>query len=349
MRRAFCLLCLALSLPALGGELSFDFERLPLDEQPPGFTNLLYGKGRPGEWKIIMDDVPPLFAPVTTNAPVLIKQPVLAQLSRNPTDERFPLLIYEKEKFGDFTLTTKFKIVDGVIEQLAGIVFRVQDETNFYVIRANAMDNSLRFYKVVNGIRAPMIGPRIEVARNVWYELKINCEGNKIRAWLNGKEAIPPVTDNTFSEGRIGYWTKSDAVSYFADTKITYTPRERRAQVLVRTALDKYSRLKGLKISTLDENGEPHVVASKDEHDVGTAGIEAEKASITRGAIFIAKAKGTVTVIMPMRDRNGDPMAAVSVTMDSFPGQTQQNAIVRASPIVKEMQKQVRSLQQLTQ
>src|SRR6185295_10062518 len=162
-------------------------------------------KGSPGDWKIIMDDVPPLIAPATPKAPVVTRKPVLAQSSRNPTDERFPLLLYNKETFSDFTLTTRFKIVDGVMEQLAGIVFRVQDETNFYVIRANAMDNTVRFYKVVNGLRGPMMGPKMEVPPNVWHELKIDCRGNQFRAWLNGREINPVITDSTFSTGKIGY------------------------------------------------------------------------------------------------------------------------------------------------
>jgi len=338
---------LVLSLPARGAEISLDLDQFPIGEQPPGFTNVLYGSGKPGEWKVIMDDVPPLIEPATTQAPVVTKRPVLAQLSRDPTDERFPLLIYEKEVFGDFTLTTHFKIVDGVIEKLAGIVFRFQDETNFYVIRANAQDKTVRFYKVVNGLRAPMLGPRMEVPLGVWQELKISCEGNTIRAWLNGKEAIPSIKDNTFSSGRMGFWTKSDAISYFRDTKIIYTPLESQAQVLVREALEKYPRLRGLKISMLDENGEAHVVASKDPDDIGSIATDAAKGAITRGTIFFGKDKSTVIVTMPLHDRNGEPIAAVSVTMNSFAGQTEQNAIIRATPIVKGMQAHARPLNEM--
>lgn len=349
MRRLYLWVWLVLSLPALGAELSFNFEESTVNEQPPGFTNVLYGKGKPGDWKIIMDEVPPLIAPATPQAPAVTKRAVLAQLSRNPTDERFPLLLYDKETFGDFTLTTRFKIVDGLMEQLAGIVFRVQDETNFYVIRANAMDNTVRFYKVVNGARGPMLGSKLEVPRDVWHELKIDCKGNQIRAWLDDKEAIAQVSDSTFSAGKIGFWTKSDAISYFADTRITYTPRESLAHMLVRAMLDKYPRLRGLKISTLGKNGEPRVEASKDAKEIGAAGNKSEKDTINKGSIFVGKGKDTVTVVMPLRDRDGEPIAAVTITMDSFTGQTEQNAIARALPMVKEMQKQAQSLQELTE
>jgi hypothetical protein len=342
-------LWVVLSLPASGAELSFKFDEAPINEPPPGFTNLLYGKGASGEWKVIMDDVKPLIEPATTKAPVVTRKPVLAQVSHDPTDERFPLLLYEKEQFDDFTLTTKFKIVEGVVEQLAGIVFRVQNETNFYVIRANSMDNTLRFYKVVNGLRAPMVGPKVEVPANVWHDLKIECKGNQIRAWLNGQEAIPLVTDSSYQVGRVGFWTKSDAISYFSDTTITYVPREPPAKALVQRTLKKYSRLKGLKLSTLDANGEPRVIASGNPAEVGTAATETEKQTIVDGTILYGADKSSSTVVMPLRDRNGEPIAAVSVLLERFPGQTERNAVIRATPILKEMQKGVHSLRELTE
>lgn len=349
MRRITCWLYLILSLPVLGAELTIRFTDLPLNEPPPGFTNVLYGRGQPGDWRVIMDDVKPLIEPATPNAPSVTKQPVLAQLSRNPIDERFPLLLYEKEIFSDFTLTTRFKIVDGVLEQLAGIVFRVQDETNFYVIRANAFDKSLKYYKVINGVRTPLIGPNINIEQNVWYDLKIECKGNQFKAWLNDKEALPTIVDSSYARGRIGFWTKSDAISYFSDIHMTYIPSERLAQVIVRDMMKKYPNLIGLKITTLNANGEPRIVASNDAGEIGALGTEKEKASIEKDAMFYGRDKKVATLQVPLRDRNGEPVAAVSVLLKPFKGQTEQNAFARAIPIVKEMQLRVPSLQELVE
>ena len=52
---------------------------------------------------------------------------------------------------------------------------------------------------------------------------------------------------------------------------------------------------------------------------------------------------------MPLTDRNGDPVAAVRVELKSFPGETQDSAVDRTRTIVKEMQAQVVSGQELTQ
>jgi len=91
------------------------------------------------------------------------------------------------------------------------------------------------------------------------------------------------------------------------------------------------------------------VIASKDETEIGQPGSETELNVIHNNSIYYAKGKTSVTVIMPLRDRNGDGIAAVRVIMKSFPGQTEQNALARAVPIVKEMQGRIRSLQDLVE
>jgi 3-keto-disaccharide hydrolase len=349
MRMLFLGLWLGVSLSVLGAERVFDFQDSPVDKTPAGFRSVVAGGGKPGDWKIVMDEVPPLLAPLTDKAPVVTRRAVLAQLSQDPTDEHFPILIFDGDTFTDFTLSTRFKLVRGGLEQMAGIAFRLQDERNFYVIRASGLGKNLRFYKVVGGQRSNPIGPELEIAKGVWYQLKIQCQGNQIRCWLNGKQMIPTLTDNTFASGKIGFWTKSDSVSYFADTKIVYTPREPLAQVIVRDTMAKNSRLEGLQIYTLNEKGEPRLVASKNEKEVGTAGGPEEKDTITHGSIYYGKEKKVVSVVMPLRDRNGDPIAAVRLKMRSFAGQSEQNALVRARPIVKEMQARVQTLEELTQ
>lgn len=349
MRRQIFWLLLVLSLPAFGAELTFDFSKFPPNETPSGFTSLLYGKGQPGDWKVVMEAEPPAIAPATAKAPMVTRRAVLSQLKQDPTDERFPLLVYDGETFGDFTLTTQLKITGGGLEQVAGIAFRLQNETNFYVIRANAMDNNLRFYKVVDGTRSPMLGPSVPVPLGEWLTLKIECRGNEIRAWFNGKEAIKLITDTSFMSGKIGYWTKSDSLCSFGDTHITYQPRQILAQSIVDDLMKKYSRLYDLKIYMLDEQGEPRVVASKNPQDLGSAGDNPQKQAIARGAIFVAKNRKDVSVVLPVRDKNGDPMAAVVVDMESFRGQTRENAIIRATPIVQAIQARAHTPAELKQ
>ncbi len=344
------LLLLLSALPLAAAERTFDFSNVAEGQTPPGFRSTVVGKGKPGDWHIVMDDVAPLLAPLTPGAPSIAKRSVLGQFSQDATDEHFPLLIYEGEVFDNFTLTTRFKIITGVIEQMAGIAFRIQNESNFYVVRASSLGNNFRFYKVVNGERGILIGPEIKVPSGVWHELGIECKGNEIHCLLDGKEAIPTLTDNSFSKGKIGFWTKSDSITYFADTKITYTRKDPPVDAILRDVLKKYPRLLGLDIYVPgDDPAKPRLLASKDTTKVGQFGGKVEQDVIARGVSYYGKEKHSVEVTMPLRDRNGDTVGAARVIMRTFPGQTEQNAVERAAPIVKDIQAGISSLKELTQ
>jgi hypothetical protein len=343
------LACLGLgSQSGMAAEKTFEFPADLAGQAPPGFTNVLLGDGAPGNWRIVMDEVAPLMPRLSEKAPVATRRPVLAQLSAEALDERFPMLLFTGDTYRDFQLTTRFKLVSGKLEQMAGIVFRVADEKNFYVIRASGLGRNVKFYKVVNGIRSEPIGRDIPLAVGEWYELQIECKANQIRCALNGRDVFPPLIDNTFVSGRIGFWTKSDSVSYFADTRLTYKPRLPFAQTLVNDAMAKQTRLKGLRIYTNDEQGNPKVLASREATEVGQAGGSPERDALQSGTVFHGRTKDSTRVIMPLRDRNGDPIAAVWLEMETFPGQTEQNAVARASTIVKPMQARVRELSELT-
>jgi hypothetical protein len=348
LRVLSCLCGFVLAWDISAAELQFSFSQDVLNQTPRGFQSILSGGGKPGEWKIISEEVGPAISALTSNTPALTKRPVLAQVSMDLTDERFPMLVYDEETFVDFTLTTRFKNVSGVMEQMAGIAFRIQDTNNYYYVRASSLGNTFRFFKIVGGQRSAPIGPEVEIPKGVWHELAVECKGNSIRCSLNGKELIPMMTDNSFSSGKIGFWTKSDSVSYFADTKVIYTPREPLAKVVIREMLRLYPRLVGLKVYAV-ARGKPglRIIASSDEKDIGNLANRVEQDVVARGIIYFGKEKQTAIVTLPLHDRNGDTVAAVRVILKSFFGQTEHSAIARALPIIKEMENRIRSAKDL--
>ena len=242
---------------------------------------------------MIADEVPLPLAPVTPGAPTTMKKNVAAQLAWDSTDEHFPLLILGKEKYGDFTLKTKFKLVDGLTEQMAGIAFRIQDEKNFYVARASGLGKNFYFYKFDKGMRSPPIGNNMEIAKGVWHDLTIQCEGTDIHILLDGKEAMPTLHDPTFSSGKIGYLTKSDAISYFTDTRISYVSREPFAQELVRDTMKEYPRLLGVQVYTVPAHAkETQIIASSDEKEIGKAGGKNEADVIAERHAVLRQGEG---------------------------------------------------------
>jgi hypothetical protein len=344
----FCLLPL-FAASAFSAEIKFDFSDFPEGSSPTNFHAAVAGDGQPGVWKILMDEVPPLLAPLTDKAPAEAKRTVLAQTSEDPTDEHFPLFIYDGETFRDFNLTTRFKIVGGAMEQMAGVVFRFQNASNFYVFRTSALGHNARFYKMVDGVRSDPIGPSVEIATNAWHTLAVQAQGNQFTFWFDDRLVMPPLQDNSFAEGKLGFWTKSDAVSYFCDTTINYTPRVPAAQALVDRIMAKQPRILGLQIYALNHKGQPYVIASKDKSEAGQPGTDTETKAISDGAVSYGKGKGVDTLILPLHDRNGDPIAAVRLRLKSFLGETQENAVTRATIIVNQMQAEVTSSEALLQ
>ena len=347
MRILSAALGLTLALSVSGAEMRFNFGQFSEGASPTNFHSVLFGKGQPGKWIIQMDAVPSAFAPLTDKAPSVTKRGVMAQLSQDPTDERYPILLLNQEIFRNFKFITQIKMVSGMTEQMAGLVFRFQNASNFYVVRASALGKNVRFYKVVNGIRADPIGPNVEINAGEWHALSVKCEGNQISISLDDKLVMPPLVDNTFIEGKIGFWTKSDSASYFADALVDYTPRIPNAQAMVNSVAAKQSRLLGLRVYTLEADGSTRVIASKDETEIGQPGTAAELQAIQDRTVSFGRDKNAVLVTLPMHDRNGEIIAAVRVKMKSFLGETQNNAVTRATTILQYLQQYCTSAEDL--
>src|SRR5436190_3253074 len=114
---------------------SFDQDRV--GKMPPGFTSALTGQGTIGQWSVMKDDSAPS------------KPNVLAQTSADSTDYRFPIVVSNEGAFKDLELSVKFKAVGGHTDQAGGLVFRYKDVNNYYIVRANALENNFRLYHVV--------------------------------------------------------------------------------------------------------------------------------------------------------------------------------------------------------
>jgi len=298
----------------------------------------------------VLDELPHAFPTVSPKALPTSRRPVLAQLSRDRTDEHTPMFIYDGEVFGDFKVTTLLKLVEGEAEQMAGIAFGVQDENNYYYVRASALGKTFYFFKIINGQRSPPIGTKIAIPKGAWHEMSVECKGNTVRASLNGTELVVAREELPFARGKIGFWTKSDSVSYFAETRVIYTPRENLAQVLIRETLHNYPRLQAIHIFAPPIGGnEPKLVASSEATEIGKPAPPEVRDVLARSIPYHGKDRDNVIITLPLRDRNGENVAAIKVVMKSFPGQTEKNALARAQPIAKRIEGRFQTLKDLVE
>jgi hypothetical protein len=188
--------------PADHNEVHVNFEDRPQGE-PLSFDPALTGKGGPVRWELLQDESAP-------NGPT-----VLAETSGDRTSDRFPLAILKGFEAKDVEVKVRFKPISGKVDQAAGLMVRVRDEDNYYIARANALEDNVRLYKVVDGKRRQFAGVDVEVPKDQWQELGLRVEGDRLMVSLDGKELFS-ATDRTFAEaGRVGLWTKADSLTHF--------------------------------------------------------------------------------------------------------------------------------------
>lgn len=200
-----------------GKSLVYNFDNDTTGKVPAKFHGALTGKGVTGAWEVKADSSAP-------------SQPnVLAQTSTDKTSYRFPLAIADQGSFRDLDLSVKFKPISGEVDQAAGLVWRLKDANNYYIVRANALENNVVLYKVENGKRTDLplkgegrtYGKKGSVPTAQWSELRVVAAGNLFEVFLNGQK-LYEVEDNTFTEaGKVGLWTKADSVTYFDDLRVT--------------------------------------------------------------------------------------------------------------------------------
>jgi hypothetical protein len=152
---------------AAGKELTYNFDSDATGTLPAQFHGALTGRGADPQWVVQAD----------ASAPS--KPNVLAQTSADKTDYRFPLIIADDGSFRDLEVDVKFKAVSGDVDRAAGLVFRFKDANNYYVVRANALENNYNLYHVVDGRRREITGARVKVASGEWHQLRVEAAGNK--------------------------------------------------------------------------------------------------------------------------------------------------------------------------
>lgn len=201
--------------PMPAGALVIDFEAEEDGTVPSGFTSVV-NKGRPGVWQVERVADPPSGA----NAVV--------QTDADRTNSRFPLLVYDNFRATDIDLSVRFQPVSGRIDQAAGLVWRYRDVNNYYVVRANALEDNVVLYKVENGKRSDLpvkgaggsYGVKADVPDQGWGELRVTARGSLFEVYL-GERKLFEVDDRTFTgSGKVGLWTKADSVTRFDDLRI---------------------------------------------------------------------------------------------------------------------------------
>jgi hypothetical protein len=215
MRRLEFAALIAAGLVAMGHAESrkVDFTQDSVDQPPKGFEfGHTAGVGKPGRWIVQADG---------TNK-------VLAQADPDSTRSRFPVAVLSDVTAADVDLSVRFKPISGRVDQAAGLVWRYQNQDNYYIVRANALEDNLVLYKVEGGKRTDLplkgegrtYGKKTDVPAGQWSTLRVVANGRLFEVYFNGTK-LYDVDDGTFTKaGKVGVWTKADSVTQFDDLTV---------------------------------------------------------------------------------------------------------------------------------
>jgi hypothetical protein len=167
------------------------------------------GSGAAGRWVVR----PELGATSPPNA--------LVQVDADRTDDRFPVAVADAPVIRDGSVSVRCKPISGKVDQACGLVVRYQSENDYYLARANALENNVRFYVVEGGHRRQLASFSGPVATGTWHALAIEAKGDRFEVRWNDAKVLA-VRDGTIAAaGKAGVWTKADSVTAFDDLTIT--------------------------------------------------------------------------------------------------------------------------------
>jgi len=193
-------LAVATVLAAVAAADSVNFDAGTVGQAPAGWTATRTGSGD-AKWTIEKDDTAP-------SKPNVLKQSGVAT---------YPVCFKNDTNVKDGFVEVKFKPISGKEDQAGGVVWRLKDANNYYVARANELEDNVTIYHTINGRRTEKKRTNMKVASNVWHTIRVDFADNHFTVTCDGKKAIE-WDDDTFKEaGKVGVWTKADSLTLFDD------------------------------------------------------------------------------------------------------------------------------------
>ena len=189
-----------LALTGFSSLETLTFDTAETGKPPAGWTASQTGSGH-AIWAVVAD-------PSAPSKPNVLKQSGTAT---------YPVCIKDDTNITDGVVEVKFKPIEGKEDQAGGVLWRAKDVNNYYVARANALEDNVTIYHTINGRRTEKKRTSMKVASNQWHTLRVEFQGNHFTVTLDGKKALD-WDDETFKDaGKVGVWTKADSVTLFDD------------------------------------------------------------------------------------------------------------------------------------
>lgn len=177
---------------------------------PRGWTTAQTAKADGSVWKVVADDTAPS------------KKGFVLQQTTAAPKATFNLCVLDDTQYKDVDLRVAFKAVQGKVDQGGGVVWRYQDPDNYFIARYNPLEGNFRLYRVSDGKRIQMAGKEdLEFKAGEWHTLQVAMAGERIECQLNGQQLLEAKSSDLDKTGKVGLWTKADAVTSFDELRVS--------------------------------------------------------------------------------------------------------------------------------
>ena len=200
VRAILVILVCWLAWQARAGQTCVNFDDAKSGDAPDGWQSAETGIGT-GHWSVEKDE----------------SAPSPTQVLKQSGEAEFPVCIFQKAELADGFVEVKFKPVSGKEDQAGGVIFRVKDKDDYYIARANALEDNVVLFHTLRGHREQVKSIDTKVSSQQWHKLRVEFRGPHITVHFDGTQILETNDEALQGSGKIGVWTKSDSVTLFDD------------------------------------------------------------------------------------------------------------------------------------
>ena len=321
------------ALPSMAADNPLNFSKHPIGQTPTGFR---VTDGEASEWVVTETKTPSELDPSK-----IVKRHCLRHKGGNIDSDRYPTLILKSHEYTDFTLKTSFRIDGGNGTKAAGMLFRAQKDDSYILFAIIPAKKRMYLKYCEKGV--PVGGPEsdIKLPEDGWYRLELTCQNDQISGRLNGG-TFPVIPLKDMPRGKIGFWARGDTDCLFALSTIK-VPLSL-AQSAVNEITRSNEHLQRMELAAIRPGKKTlEIAAATDVKQVGQPAHTNCRATIENGAVVYSERRDIIEVIMPIKNVDGEIMAAARMFLKPGKLTTKTRHRARASAVAIELGKKIQT------
>ncbi len=319
--------------PASPAENPLNFSKHPLNKTPSGFRA---AGGDASEWRVIEAKVPS-----TLDPSALVKRHCLRHSGGSDNSARYPSLMCLGRDYENLVLKTSFRIDGGKGIQAAGAFFRGQKDNSYILFAIIPSKKRMYLTYCEKGIPVGGENSEIKIPKDGWFHLELTCQNNQISGRLNGG-AFPAISLNDMPQGKVGFWARGDTDCLFAmssaDLPLSF------AQSMLNEVVRANEYVLRMELSAIRKGkNEPEIVAATNPKQAGNPAHPNCRDTIKSGAVVYSPDSEAIEVVMPVKNVEGEIMAAARMFLKPGTITTKTKHRARASAVAIELGKKIQT------